>query len=482
MYFKTSILILISQALSVKAQIGQLRWGTNTNLFDGLTVTWSNTGNSDSIQWGYTNQLDKGVFAGIKRPGYSTSAFFHYSFSSVPPDTTIYFRFWNSQTNKWESLRTFATAPDPAKNKFTFAALGDCRTDPNVLTNISNSVTAHHPALALFNGDLTASGTSASEYNTFFSASANFLSQCVVLHAEGNHDAGNSSIFSNLWNLPQTNGTNLYYSVRYGNALFITLNSCDFNGTMLTWLHNTLVAAESDTSIVWKIASFHHPFFTIGAHQGDVNLYKSTIWKEFDDHGVDIIFNGHDHNYQRSKPINLKISSSSPVAKYGNRPGEGRLQIISGGAGASLYSKGSTVDAWAISIFNSSYNYVMCDINSKIATITAYNSSNTKIDNVILDKSQLANSSEIQKLFVEPIQIFPNPVKNQFTLVYNYPEIGFVKFTLTDEKGKIISEEKLHKKEPVLEYNHDVSGYKKGIYNIMISSESREDHNILIVQ
>ena len=110
------------------------------------------------------------------------------------------------------------------------------------------------------------------------------------------------------------------------------------------------------------------------------------------------------------------------------------------------------------------------------------NSSNTKIDNVILDKSQLANSSEIQKLFVEPIQIFPNPVKNQFTLVYNYPEIGFVKFTLTDEKGKIISEEKLHKKEPVLEYNHDVSGYKKGIYNIMISSESREDHNILIVQ
>ena len=120
--------------------------------------------------------------------------------------------------------------------------------------------------------------------------------------------------------------------------------------------------------------------------------------------------------------------------------------------------------------------------NNYYPLITYLNSSNTKIDNVILDKSQLANSSEIQKLFVEPIQIFPNPVKNQFTLVYNYPEIGFVKFTLTDEKGKIISEEKLHKKEPVLEYNHDVSGYKKGIYNIMISSESREDHNILIVQ
>ncbi len=485
---KISIFVFIlSMSFCANAAVNQIRWGTATDLLNGLTITWSNTGNSDSIAWGYTTALEMGHFSGTGRSGYSTPKFFAYKFPTVLADTNIYYKIWNSATASWDAQRTYRTAPNPASRKFSFAALGDCRTSPSVLTSISNYVAARKPALSLFNGDLTLSGTSPTEYNTFFSAASTFLEQSLVLHAEGNHDAASPVTFSNMWDLPITNGSNLYYSVRYGHTLFITINSCDpTNTTMRSWLHTTLAAAETDATIVWKIVSFHHPFFNIGAHQGDMDAYRSSIWKEFDDHGVDIVFNGHDHNYQRSKPINLNASTSAPVASFGSASGQGRLQIISGGAGASLYTQGSNADAWAMNIFNSTYNYVYCDVDGCVLKVSAYNSSNSLIDSITLNKtgSSSCNTSEVHatyKTIVNPMSIYPNPASQSFTLKYSAESTGEANIIITDEKGKRVFAEKVNKTDAVLEYKHDVSRLAKGIYNVSVELSGQKDGGILIV-
>ena len=481
------ILAVLFSVNAAHAAVGQIRWGTTNDPFNGLTVTWSNAGTSDSIAWGYTTSLERGTFAGVSRAGYTTSAFFAYQFPHVLADTTIYYKMWNSATSSWETQQTFRTAPDPSANKFSFAALGDCRTTPSILTSVSNYVAARGPALCLFNGDLTLSGTSASEYNTFFSAASTFLQKCLVLHAEGNHDAGSPVLFSNLWDLPITNGTNLYYAVKYGNALFITINSCDPSNTaMVSWLHTTLAAAATDPSITWKVVSFHHPFFNVGAHAGDMNSYRATIWKEFDDHGVDMVFNGHDHNYQRSKPVNLNVSTSAPVANFGSGPNDGRLEIISGGAGASLYTLGSSADAWAMNVFNSTYNYVYCDVKGCVVKITAYNSSNTIIDTVTLSKVGTAacntvGTINVQKTTVNPLKIYPNPVTSSFTLQYEAEELGEATITISDEKGKVVNTERVDKKEKSLEYRHNVSKLAKGIYNVAVTVGGHVDGGILII-
>ena len=487
---KKKIFIIVWLAVCTfyaKATINQIRWGSSGDPLNGLTVTWSNNGAADSVKWGYTTSFEKGSFAGTKRTGYASGiSFFKYQFPAVTASSTIYYKLYDSNGHTWTTQKTFTTAPDPNLNIYSFAALGDCRDYPATLTTISNLVTARKPAITLFNGDLTLTGTSTSQYNTFFTACSNFLQNNLVYHAEGNHDSYNTSLFSNLWDIPTTNGTNLYYSVRYGNTLFITINSCDpSNSTQLNWLTTTLTNAASDPTIVWKIISLHHAFFTVGNHAGDMNSYRSTIWKLFDDHGVDIVFTGHDHNYQRSKPVNLNVSSTAPVSQYGSAAGQGRCEVVSGGAGAGLYTQGSTADAWAINLFNSTYNYVFCDVNGCKISLKAYDQNNAIIDSVTFNKTglQACNTTGVGvfKQKFNPITIFPNPVENSFTLHYSSEEMGEVLIKIFDAAGKEIDTIKANKLQTEIDIKHDMSKHAKGIYTVSVMVGNQKDNAMLIL-
>ncbi|MCX6291625.1 MAG: metallophosphoesterase [Bacteroidetes bacterium] len=473
--------------VKANATINQIRWGSSAGPFTGLTVTWSNNGTADSIRWGYTTAFEQGIFSGTRRNGYASGIyFFKYQFPVVTANTTLYYQLFNSSAQTWTAQKTFHTAPDTASAIYSFAALGDCRDYPTTLTTISNLVTARAPALTLFNGDLTVSGNSTSQYNTFFSAATNFLENNLVYHAEGNHDAGSTSLFSNLWDLPQTNGTNLYYAVRYGNTIFITINTTTpTNAAQLSWLQTTLANAAADPTIVWKVVSLHHAFFTIGNHSGDMNAYRTTLWKAFDDYGVDLVFTGHDHNYQRSKPVNLNVSSTAPVAQYGSNTGQGRCQIVSGGAGAGLYTQGSSADAWAVNLFNSTYNYVFCDVNNCRITIRAYNQNNAVIDSVVLDKTGSAActatglSEPVQKF--NPIHVFPNPAEHSFNLHYSSELTGEVTIRIVDSQGKEVGSKKVFKSEKDMEIRYDMSKHAKGIYNVSVLMGNQRDDAVLIL-
>jgi hypothetical protein len=485
------LLAIIAGTYSVKAAINQIRWGSSGDPLNGLTVTWSNNGLTDSVKWGYTTSFEKGSFAGTKRSGYSAGiSFFKYQFPTVTPSSVLYYKFYDSNSGSWGSQKTFTTAPPLNSTSFTFCSLGDCRDFPATLTTISNLVSARTPALTLFNGDLTLSGTSASQYNTFFTAASNFLANNLVYHAEGNHDAASPSTFSNLWDLPVTNGSNLYYATKYGNAIFITINSCDpTNSAQLTWLQNTLIAAAADPTIMWKVISCHHPFFNTGNHTGDMDPYRGTIWKAFDDYGVDLVFNGHDHNYQRSKPVNLNAGSvGNPVAQYGSGPTQGRCEIISGGAGAGLYSQNtSSADAWAINLFNKNYNYTYCSVQNCKLHIVAYDQNNAIIDSLTLDKtgSSSCNSSGTTPSFTQkfnPISVFPNPVENTFTLRYTSDLTGSALIKIYDMNGKEVASQKTVKSENKMEFKFDMSPYSKGIYTLSVIMGTQRDNAIVILK
>lgn len=480
------LLLFAGTVFQTKAAISQIRWGSSGDPLNGLTITWSNTGIADSINWGYTTAFEEGKFPGTKRTGYASgSSFFKYNFGSVNASSTIYYKLYDSNTHTWSAQKTYLTALPLNTTSFNFCALGDCRDYPATLTTISNLVNAKQATFTLFNGDLTLSGTSTSELNTFFTSASNFLANNLVYHAEGNHDAASPSTFTNLFDLPITNGTNLYYATRYGNALFITLNSCNpSDATQLSWLRATLAAAAADPSIVWKIVSCHHPFFNTGAHTGDMNAYRSTIWKAFDDYGVDFILNGHDHNYQRSKPINLNVSTTTPVSQYGSDAGQGRCEIITGGAGAGLYAKNaSSADAWAINNFNQKYNYVYCQVQGCKIIVTVYDQTNTLIDSFTLDKSAscVTGITEQAQKF-NPISVVPNPVESNFTLHYTSELTGDAFIKIYDMTGKEIASEKVYKNANDLEFNYNLSGHAKGIYTISVIMGSQKDNAVFILK
>jgi len=477
-----SLLFFTSAIISANAAITQIRWGSTADPLNGLTITWSNTGTKDSIKWGYTTKFEKGSFVSTSRTGYTSGTlFFKYTFPSVTGSSTIYYELYDSKTSSWGSQMTFKTAPPVNTKTFSFGVLGDCRDYPATLTTISNLVSARNPSFCLFNGDLTLSGNSATQYNTFFSAASNFLANNLAYQAEGNHDAASPSMFSNLWDLPVTNGTNLYYATKYGNAIFITINTnTPTDAAQLTWIQNTLKAAAADPTILWKIVSDHHAWFTDGSHNGDMDAYRGTIWKAFDDYGVDMVFTGHDHNYQRSLPVNLNVSSTKPVSQYGSGSTQGRLQIVSGGAGAGLYAQSSTNDAWALTVFNQSYNYTFVKVNGCKVQVYAYDNNNAIIDSVILDKTGtpacittgIADAPELHNV----INVYPNPNTGHFTFHYSAEYIGKATIKIYDLAGREIKTEEVNKTEQEFNYTFNMSSYAPGVYNISIIAGDHKDN------
>lgn len=70
------------------------------------------------------------------------------------------------------------------------------------------------------------------------------------------------------------------------------------NDSQLGWLRSTL----AETTTPWTIVTMHHPAYSAGWHQGDGDVQTNFV-PLFSEYEVDLVLSGHDHDYQRSKPI-----------------------------------------------------------------------------------------------------------------------------------------------------------------------------------
>ena len=78
------------------------------------------------------------------------------------------------------------------------------------------------------------------------------------------------------------------------------------------WLINDLDSSAQP----WKIVVFHQPAFS----SGDATVRNSqmrAVAKFLEDHGVNMVFNGHEHNYQRTYPIRSLNAAAMPVTTGG---------------------------------------------------------------------------------------------------------------------------------------------------------------------
>lgn len=102
-------------------------------------------------------------------------------------------------------------------------------------------------------------------------------------------------------------GTEQYYSIDYGNVHIVSLDSQLSNRddaqrqAMRDWLIDDL----SSNELAWTIVIFHHPPYSKGEnHDSDIEQaeidMRETFAPVFEDHGVDVVYSGHAHSYERS--------------------------------------------------------------------------------------------------------------------------------------------------------------------------------------
>jgi hypothetical protein len=127
------------------------------------------------------------------------------------------------------------------------------------------------------------------------------------------------------------------YSFDYGNAHFLFLDANPhlfndnlpggsvFNTAPPTFVHYPTALGQwvindlDSSNQLWKVVVFHQPPFS----SGDATLVNSqmrAIAKLLEDHGVSVVFNGHEHNYQRSLPIRATDRTASPPTTTAGSP------------------------------------------------------------------------------------------------------------------------------------------------------------------
>jgi len=208
----------------------------------------------------------------------------------------------------------FRVAPD-AHTPFTFAVYGDSRHPAmsdgtwDTHAKVAQAIHMARPDLVLHTGDLTLDGRQHKRWLTeFFGPAKLLLTDTPVYVAIGNHEA-NAHWFYDFFSFPPPED---YYSFDYGNTHFVALDSyTNVKGVAEyavvgrdTAEYRWLVKDLRSSKARWKVVFLHQPIYDSSFQSDPQSIQlRQTLSPVFEKYGVDIVFNGHDHLYERSYPM-----------------------------------------------------------------------------------------------------------------------------------------------------------------------------------
>src|SRR5688572_3602695 len=192
---------------------------------------------------------------------------------------------------------TIELAPDSVK----FAVLGDTGTGDRPQFEVGERMTALRSAFpfefVLMLGDNMYGGESARDFrNKFERPYEKLLAAGVKFYASlGNHDEPERQITYKLFNM----GGERYYTFKPRDGVrFFALDSNYMDKKQLDWFEKELKNSGSE----WKIAFFHHPLYSSGERHGPDLELREVLEPLMIQYGVDVVFAGHEHFYERIKP------------------------------------------------------------------------------------------------------------------------------------------------------------------------------------
>lgn len=274
----------------------------------------------------------------------------------------------------WSPAYTMRTAPQKGSRKpYTFVMAGDSRGGSDKMrANMKRAapLVGYEDINALawfFNGDFTPFGHQF-EWNDWFDAMQPVLTKRVLMPVQGNHEVI-ADVYYGQFELPRIAALpeelkEHVWSLDIGNVHFVGLDSNTTDNVshpdVLAWLKADLEAADKDPDIDWTIVMMHHAPYSASKHGSTKRLQEHWV-PLFEAHGVDLVFSGHDHNYERTKPIR-----GNQVADDATAP----VYVVAGAFYAPAYSNGQ--EWWtATSTHGSKANYVVMDVDGKTMRLKA---------------------------------------------------------------------------------------------------------------
>jgi len=439
-------------ALATSESVHVLWQADDQEAGEGWSVEYRN---GDEPSW---RRADKPETRRIAVGGIAPHRVFQASLSGLKRGEKVEYR-----VRRWNDVVFTAKAqarkgPD---QPYRFVAFGDCGANTAGQKSVAYQTYLAHPDFVFIAGDIVYSRGRVSEYREKYwpiynaeqaspATGAPLLRSTLFVAAPGNHDIGSPDLkafpdglaYFYYWSQPmngpllKAGGENTLklegpekdqkafldaagpafprmanFSFDYGNSHWVVLDSnpyADWTDTELrTWVENDLAAARDAT---WRFVAFHHPGFNSSRkHFGEQRMRRMA--ETFERGGVDVVFSGHVHNYQRTYPLRFVPESGGEAKKKGQSKGEvggrwtldkvfdgnertkpkGVISLVTGGGGASLYDPEQQDDAASWQEFTHKFlskmhSLTIVDVEGSTLKFRQVSDSGTEVDRFTLTK------------------------------------------------------------------------------------------------
>lgn len=345
---------------------------------DAMTVMWQTTKPGSSIvHYGETFECDQSqVVAGsrdmheVRLEDLKTGTQYFYRVETVD----------ESGEGVYSDGFTFSTAVDEA-TPYAFAVIGDTQGNPEVSAKLSKLAWAQRPSFAVHAGDLVSTGRDSDHWTQhFFPGMEELISRVPVYPVLGNHE-DDSPLYYQYMSIPDPE---YYYQFRYGNAHFFMLDTNRNVGPgseQFVWLEQAL----SESHATWKFVCHHHPPYSSDENDfGD--LWKTNVSTRgdtdarqlvtlYEKNGVDIVWTGHIHSYERTWPVGGGAARQSGAPIY----------MITGGGGGNLETPGPFRPFFQNHVRHG-HHYVMVHVNGQILELRSYSLDDRLFDHLTINK------------------------------------------------------------------------------------------------
>jgi hypothetical protein len=188
-----------------------------------------------------------------------------------------------------------------AEKSLRFAIIGDSGTGGSAQYQVAERLAASHEVfpfeLVLMLGDNIYGSERPQDFEKKVERPYQpLLDRKVTFYASlGNHDDPNQRYYK-----PFNMGGERFYTFAKDGVRFYALDSNYMDQTQQEWIERELKDAKEP----WKIAFFHHPLYSSGARHGSEVDLRAVLEPMFVKYGVSVVFQGHEHFYERTKPQN----------------------------------------------------------------------------------------------------------------------------------------------------------------------------------
>lgn len=342
-----------------------------------MTVMWE-TNQACTSQVKYAKQLPLKQSAGAS----GKSTIHEVVITGLDTGTSYFYRVRSDCGKKGKAaseVYTFQTAV--AKDSaYAFVVLGDNRTFPDRFEKIAALAYGERPNFVLHVGDVVSHGIKKSEWiDEYLRPGAALMQRVPTYVAIGNHEM-DAKWFYKYHSFPEPEN---YYSFDYGNAHFAVIDSNKklSPGTeQYKWLDQDL----ANSSATWKFVAHHHPTYSSDENDyGNTEKEKSTLGDLnarqlvplYEKHGVDIVWYGHIHDYERTWPIRAGAVDQE----------RGVIYIQAGGGGAPLENFAPT-RSWFTAKVLRNWQYCLVTIHGNTLRMMAYDIDGGMYDYLDLEK------------------------------------------------------------------------------------------------